>query len=78
MALGLAELDAASVAAANVEPSLQDRIESALTAAGNPMTVAALQKVCRVRTATLCAVLADLVEQQRVVKTTTGYRAAPK
>ena len=58
-----------------VGPSADERVESALSAAGSPLTVAALQKLCRIRTSTLCSVLAELIKQGRVRKTSTGYVA---
>jgi len=53
--------------------SVGDRVEQALAGATGPLTVAALRQVCRVRTATLCEVLATLTGQGRVRKTETGY-----
>ena len=53
--------------------SVGDRVEQALASATGPLTVAALRQLCRVRTATLCKVLATLTGQGRVRKTETGY-----
>lgn len=50
-----------------------DRIERALAQAAEPLTVAALRAACRIRTATLCEILADLVRQGRVHRTAAGY-----
>lgn len=68
--------DAAATLA--TEPSARERVELALSNADIPQTVSALQKVCRIRTATLCAVLADLVEKGHAKKLPGGYLAASK
>jgi hypothetical protein len=66
-------LEIVARAAASVEkaqPELRERVEEALSAADEPMTVAALRITCRVRNERLVEVLADLVSAGRV------YRAA--
>jgi hypothetical protein len=54
-------------------PSPHDRVARALAEAVEPLTVAALRAACRIRTATLCGILADLVRQGRAHRTATGY-----
>lgn len=58
---------------ADPAPPPHDRIERALAEAAEPLTVAALRAACRIRTATLCEILADLVRQGRVRHTAAGY-----
>lgn len=73
-ALALEVADRATAAATSVPvTSVGERVEQALADATGPLTVAALRQVCRVRTATLCDVLATLTGQGRVRKTETGY-----
>jgi hypothetical protein len=55
------------------KPSLSERVEQALLAAERPLSVAALREACRVRTATLCSLLADLSTKGRVQRTPDGY-----
>jgi len=45
----------------------------ALVDAAAPLSIAALRKSCRIRTATLCEVLATLTAQGRVRKTDSGF-----
>ena len=63
------------VAAAATAPHV--RVERALVEAAHPLTVTALRAACRIRTATLCYILADLVRQGRIRRTTTGYVLSP-
>lgn len=49
------------------------RVERALTDATGPMTAAALRAACRIRTATVCDVLAELVRCGRAHRTSAGY-----
>jgi hypothetical protein len=49
------------------------RVVLALVDAAGPLSVAALRQTCRIRTATLCEVLATLTAQGRVCKTDNGY-----
>lgn len=53
-----------------------DRVERALAEAAGPMSVAALRAGCRVRTATLCDLLADLVRSGRARRIPDGYVAS--
>jgi RecA-family ATPase len=57
-------------------PSAVELIETALAQAAGPLTVRELRNVCRIRTATLTEVLADLVGQGRIRRTEAGYLAA--
>ena len=68
-----APLNGAAGDSAGAPPA--DRAERTLAAASGPL-VAALRAACRMRTATLCAVLADLVRRGRVRRTPAGYVAA--
>lgn len=52
---------------------IADRVVRALIDATSPLSIAALRKTCRIRTATLCEVLAALTAQGRVRKIDTGY-----
>jgi hypothetical protein len=72
LALEVADRATAAVTSPPVT-SVGERVEQALAGATGPLTVAALRQVCRVRTATLCEVLATLTGQGRVRKTETGY-----
>jgi hypothetical protein len=60
-------------APAESAPPPHDRVARALAEAAEPLTVAALRAACRIRTATLCEILADLVRQGRVRRTAAGY-----
>lgn len=57
-------------------PSAEDRVARTLAEATTPLTVAELRRACRIRTATLCAILSDLVADGRVRRTAAGYLAA--
>ena len=57
-------------------PSATDRVTRALAEATTPLTVAELRRACRIRTSTLCAILADLVTDGRVCRTAAGYLPA--
>ena len=54
----------------------EDRVEQILAVANGPLTVAEIRRECRVRTATICEILADLVDQGRARRTAAGYLAA--
>ena len=54
----------------------EDRVEHTLAEATGPLTVAEIRRSCRVRTATICEILADLVAQGRVRRTAAGYLLA--
>jgi hypothetical protein len=82
LALGVvarpATADPASPGApAQSAPPPHDRVARALAEAAEPLTVAALRAVCRIRTATLCEILADLVHQGRARHTAAGYLPNP-
>ena len=57
-------------------PSAIDRVTRALADAATPLTVAELRRACRIRTSTLCAILADLVTDGRARRTPAGYLPA--
>ncbi len=64
-----------------VEPptlSPADKVEHALVQAGQPVALAALRQSCRMRTATLGQVLAELTRQGRIRKTSAGYQAVAR
>lgn len=52
------------------------RIEATLAELGGAVTLDQLRRACRMRTQTVCDVLADLVRAGRVVKSEAGYRLA--
>ena len=58
--------------------SLQERVERALAETIEPLTVAEIRRSCRIRTATLCLTLADLVGQGRIRHTAAGYLPAER
>ena len=70
-ALALAVVERSETAAA--APAAHERVERVLAAAAEPLTVAALRAACRMRTTTLCTILAGLVRQGRVRRTAAGY-----
>jgi hypothetical protein len=73
----VAEPTPSIVPAAPPTPStVEQRVEAQLAASASPLTAAALRKLCRIRNATLIAVLADLVATGRVRKDPTGYTIA--
>ena len=55
-------------------PSGADRVEQALADATAPVSLAVLRRACRMRMATLCAILAALTAAGRIRKTPTGYQ----
>ena len=70
-------LEVVAAAPRVVEPpalSPADKVELALVHAGQPVALAALRQSCRMRTATLGQVLAELTRQGRVRKTSNGYQ----
>ena len=75
-ALALAVVDHPAPPEPRPAPAPHARVERALAAAPAPLTVAALRAACRMRTTTLCEVLADLVHQGRVRRTAAGYVAS--
>jgi hypothetical protein len=81
LALGIVERSGADHLAAETSrpaPQPAERVELALAEAEAPMTVAKLRKICRIRTATLCEILADLARDGRVRRTAAGYLAADR
>ncbi len=76
-ALALEVLDRPTPAAAPTPPpSPADRVEQALAEATAPVSLAVLRRSCRMRTASLCAVLATLTTSGRIRKTAAGYQLA--
>lgn len=73
-ALALAISAAPPVSLTAQEPPLSERIRAALDGAEAPLTVAELQRACRVRTSTLCEALAELAAAGHVQKADRGYR----
>lgn len=60
----------------HTEPGPADRVEEILAAATAPMPLTELRAACRIRTASLCQTLNDLVRDGRVRKTADGYALA--
>jgi hypothetical protein len=58
------------------EPGPADRVEEILAAATAPVPLTELRAACRIRTASLCQTLNDLVRDGRVKKTSDGYALA--
>lgn len=74
-ALALEVLDRpATTAAPPPAPSGADRVEQALADATAPVSLAVLRRACRIRMATLCAILATLTHAGRIRKTPAGYQ----
>lgn len=57
-------------------PSPAHRIVQALEAAGQPVSLTVLRKLCRMRTQTLTAALGALLGEGRIEKSAAGYRLA--
>ncbi len=77
-ALALEVLDRPLPAAAPPPPaSGADRVEQALAEAAAPVSLAVLRRACRMRMATLCAILATLTAAGRIRKTPAGYHLLP-
>jgi hypothetical protein len=55
---------------------LAERVTRILAAADRPLPMAEIRGRCKVRMATLCAAMAKLTEQQRVVRAANGYAVA--
>jgi len=72
-ALALEVSRAPSAPAAPAALPVAERVVRALVEAKTPLSIAALRQSCRIRTATLCEVLATLTAQGRVQKTGVGY-----
>lgn len=73
LALEVSKPPGAAAPASPAALSVADRVVRALIDATGPLSVAALREACRIRTATLCEVLATLTAQGRVRKTDVGY-----
>jgi len=74
LALSANEATTAVSLSTTASESPAQRIESALAALDDAVTVDQLRRTCRMRTQTVCDVLAELVRAGRVLKTETGYR----
>lgn len=55
-------------------PSAHQRVVRVLQESDRPLTVARIRTACRMRTATLCEILADMCEKGRARKTPAGYQ----
>lgn len=75
-ALALEVLERPTAPAAPSRPAGVDRVEQALAAATAPVSLAVLRRACRIRMATLCAILATLTQAGRIRKTPAGYQLA--
>jgi hypothetical protein len=76
-AVALEVLDRPAAATApTAPPSDADRVEQALAETPAPVSLAVLRRACRMRMATLCAILATLTAAGRIRKTTAGYQLA--
>lgn len=65
-----------TAAAPRAPHTVAQQIEQHLGVASAPLTVAALRKLCHLRTQTLCDGLAGLIRAGRVVKSDAGYHLA--
>jgi hypothetical protein len=74
LALELRDPPASAAAPAALSPA--DKIQQALVTATTPLSLSALRQACRIRTAHLCAALAQLTQSGLVQKTPTGYQLA--
>ena len=75
--LALAVVDGMSVPRAPDRahpPPPDERVRDALAAAGRPMRITALRKLCQMRTQSLSAALKQLIDRGHVEKTATGYQ----
>lgn len=72
--LALEVLEEAPVESGTDRPSPRERVIEALT--GEPATIRELRERCRMKTARLCEVLAELVADGSATKTEAGYRRA--
>lgn len=57
----------------SARPQAQDKVLRALAEATAPLTLTELRRSCRIRTATLCGMLADLVRAGRIHRSAAGY-----
>ena len=72
-ALALEVSRAPSAPATPAAVPVAERVVRALVESASPLSIAALRKSCRIRTSTLCEVLATLTAQGRVRKTDSGF-----
>ena len=56
--------------------SPQQRVENVLAEASTPLSIKDLRQACRIRTSTLCHVVAVLADAGRITKTEAGYQIA--
>ena len=56
--------------------SPQQRVENVLAEASTPLSIKELRQACRIRTSTLCHVVAVLADAGRITKTEAGYQIA--
>lgn len=73
-ALALAVSDAPAVLPNTAAPALDEQIRAALQGASEPLSVADLRRICRVRTSTLCDTLNELTASGRLRKAERGYQ----
>ena len=74
LALALAVLGAVPAPSAAPATTPVDRVREAMAGAEGPLPVQQLRKLCSMRTATLCASLAQLTRQGLVVREAGGYQ----
>jgi len=58
------------------QQSPQQRVEHVLAQASTPLSIKELRQACRIRTSTLCHVMAVLADAGRITKTEAGYQIA--
>jgi len=58
--------------------SPQQRVEGVLAEATTPLSIKELRQACRIRTSTLCHVMAVLADAGRITKTEAGYQIASR
>jgi hypothetical protein len=76
LALSLVNCDSNPEASAPHPPSSDQRVLQALASLSRPASVKELRKLCGIKTATLCAALAQLRTEGLVHRQTGGYRLA--
>lgn len=72
--LALSVLSSESAAAVESEPSAAERVRRVLAQLDKPASVQQLRKLCEMRTASVCAALAHLMQQGVVVRHAKGYQ----
>jgi hypothetical protein len=60
------------------QQSSQQRVENVLAEASTPLSIKELRQACRIRTSTLCHVVAVLADAGRITKTGAGYQIASR